>query len=153
MKLKTLLTVYSAAAMIICLNFLLVPGFWITLYGASVDSQAAFLYRLIAALFGGLAVMAWLGRSAEPSPSRDAMVRGLLAVNGLAALVAVLGAATGVYNRFAWGPVGMFAVFAVGFALATPTGVLARASSRELSWVSSEPESSRGLQKKLWWMR
>ena len=92
MKLKTLLTVYSGAAMIICLNFLLVPGFWITLYGASADPQAAFLYRLIAALFGGLAVMAWFGRDAEPSLSRVAMLRGLVVVNGLAATVAVLGA-------------------------------------------------------------
>jgi hypothetical protein len=123
MKLRTLFTIYSAAAMIICLNFLLVPGFWITLYGASVDSQASFLFRLIAAVFGGLAVMAWVGRAAERSPSRDAMVWGLIVVNGLATLVAVFGALTGVYNRFAWGPVGMFGLFTLGFVVVTTAGV------------------------------
>ena len=119
MKLKTLFTVYSAAAMIICLNFLVVPGFWITLYGASVDSQASFLFRLIAAVFGGLSVMTWVGRAAERSHSRDAMVSGLIVVNGLATLVAVFGALTGVYNRFAWGAVGMFGVFTLSFVLVT----------------------------------
>ena len=153
MKLKTLLTVYSGAAMIICLNFLLVPGFWITLYGASADPQAAFLYRLIAALFGGLAVMAWFGRDAEPSLSRVAMLRGLVVVNGLAATVAVLGAVSGVYNRLAWGPVGMFLMFTIGFVLAAPSGESGRDSApREL--VSSEAlEAPGGSRRKLWWMR
>jgi hypothetical protein len=125
MKPKTLFTIYSATAMIICLNFLVVPGFWITLYGAGVNPQASFLYRLIAALFGGLAVMAWIGRVAEPSRSRDAMVSGLIVANGLATLVAVLGALSGVYNQFAWGPVGMFGLFTLGFVLVTTARVSA----------------------------
>ena len=127
---KTLFTAYSVAAIAICLNFLVVPGFWITLYGATADSQASFLFRLIAALFGGLAVMAWCGRTAEPSSSRDAIVYGLIVVNGLATLVAVLGAVTGVYNRFAWGPVGMFGVFTVGFLFARTTPVSAVPASQ-----------------------
>ncbi len=133
MKLNTLFTIYSTAAMIICLNFLLVPGFWITLYGAGADSQAIFLFRLIAAPFGGLAVMAWIGRAAAPSASRDAMVYGLIVVNALAALVAVLGALSGVYNRFAWGPVGMFGMFTLGFVFAMVTGLSASATSEPAS--------------------
>jgi len=128
MKLKTLLAVYSAAALVICLNFLIVPGFWITLYGATADVQAAFLYRLIGALFGGQAVMAWMGRSAESSTARDAMVQGLIVMNVLLTLVAVLGALTGVYNRLAWGPVGMFGLFTLGFAVVAPGRMRARES-------------------------
>lgn len=123
MNLKILLSVYAVAAMIICVNFLGVPGFWITLYGASVDSQALLLFRLIAALFGGIGVMAWVGRNADASPSRDAMVWGLTVVNGLATFVAVLGAVSGVYNQFGWGPVGMFALFTLGFILRAPKRV------------------------------
>jgi hypothetical protein len=115
MKLKTLLSVYAVTAMVICLGFLVVPEFWITLYGATVDPQASLLLRLIGALFGGLAVMAWVGRAAEPSPSRNAMVGGLIVLNGLATLVAVFGALTHVYNQLAWGPVGMFGLFTLGF--------------------------------------
>jgi len=128
MNLRTLLAVYSAAALVICLDFLIVPGFWITLYGAAADPQAAFLYRLIGAVFGGLAVMAWLGRAAESSAARDAMIRGLVVLNGLMSLVAVLGAITGVYNRFAWGPVVMFGLFTLGFVLVAPSRSKARKS-------------------------
>jgi len=57
------------------------------------------------------------------------MVRGRIVLNGLAALVALLGAVTGVYNRFAWGPVGMFAMFALGFIFVTPARVSDRHSN------------------------
>lgn len=117
MTLKALLAIYSVVAAVFCLGLLLVPAFWITLYGATADSQSTVLLRLVGALFGGLAVMAWLGRNAEPSRSRDAMVLGLTVSNGLAALVAVVGALSGVYNQFAWGPVATFALCAIGFFL------------------------------------
>jgi hypothetical protein len=53
------------------------------------------------------------------------MVSGLIVVNGLAALVAVIGALDGVYNLFAWGPVGMFGLFALGFAFVSAPQVSA----------------------------
>jgi hypothetical protein len=115
MRLRTLLATFAAASAVICLEFLIQPGFWITLYGGTADPQAIFLYRLIAALFGGLAVMAWLGRSYSASPSREAMVRGLMVTNALLAVIAVTGALSGVYNFFAWGPVAMFGFFAYAF--------------------------------------
>jgi hypothetical protein len=129
MKLKTLLEIYAATAAVICLNFLAIPGFWIHLYGAQADTQAVFLYRLIATLFGGLAVMAWSGRAAEAPATRETMVRGLVVTNGLAALVAVLGAASGVYNQFAWGPAAMFAGFTLALLGATPTSPPSRTPS------------------------
>ena len=116
MKLNTLLSIYAVVALGFCVGLLLVPAFWITLYGAKVDGQATVLLRLTGALFGGIGVMAWTGRDAEPSISRHAMVRGLGVANALAALVAVVGALSGVYNQFAWGPVATFSVFAIGFA-------------------------------------
>ena len=116
MQPKSILTAFSVAALIICVNFIAVPEFWIRLYGATADSQSAFLYRLIGALFGGLAVMAWRGRSAGSSTARHAMFLGLIVLNALLTLVAVLGALTHVYNQFAWGPVAMFGAFAIGFA-------------------------------------
>ncbi len=117
MTIKTLFSLYALVALIFCLGLFLFPAFWITLYGATPDAQAAVLLRLVGALFGGLAVMAWAGRKAEPSRSRDAMVLGLTVLNGLAALASVWGALSGVYNYFAWGPVATFALCAVGFFL------------------------------------
>ena len=116
MKLNSLLAIYALVAVGFCVGLLLVPAFWITLYGAKADPQATVLLRLTGALFGGIGVMAWAGRNAEPSSSRNAMVLGLGVANALAAFVAVAGALSGVYNQFAWGPVATFSVFAIGFA-------------------------------------
>jgi hypothetical protein len=128
MTMKTLMSIYAVTAMGFCLGLLALPAFWITLYGANADAQAVVLLRLTGALFGGLGVMAWRGRSAEPSKSRDALVLGLMISNGLAAVVAVLAARSGVYNQFAWGPVGTFALFAIAFLWAGRGGVTASAS-------------------------
>ena len=128
MKLNTLFSVYGVVAVVFCAGLLLLPAFWITLYGATADSQATLLLRLVGALFGGLAVMAWVGRNAEPSTSRDATVLGLTVSNGLAAIVAVVGAVSGVYNQFAWGPVATFALFAIGFLLVGRAGMSASTS-------------------------
>ena len=92
MKLKALFSIYGAVAVLFCLGLLLLPAFWITLYGAQADLQATVLLRLVGALFGGLAVMVFVARNAEPSRPRNAIVLGLTVSNGLAALVAVLGA-------------------------------------------------------------
>ena len=115
MRLNVLLALYAAVAAVFCVGLLLVPAFWIVLYGATADTQAVLLLRLVGALYGGLAVMAWVGRNAEPSKARAAMVLGLGVLNSLAAAVAVLVALSGVYNQFAWGPVTTFTLFAIGF--------------------------------------
>ena len=112
MRLRTVLSVFAVSSGIVCVEFLFQPGFWITLYGASADPQARFLYRLIGVLFAGLGVMAWSGRTSEPSPARRALIRGLVAANGLVGIVAVAGAVTGVYNQLAWGPAIVFPLFA-----------------------------------------
>lgn len=78
---------------------------------------------MVGAVFGGIAVIAWAGRSAEPSKSRDAMVLGFTVLNGLAALASVWGALSGVYNSFAWGPVATFALCAAGFFLVGRAGM------------------------------
>jgi hypothetical protein len=122
MKLSTLLSIYAVVAVVFCTGLLLLPAFWITLYGARADAQATVLLRLVGALFGGPAVMAWVGRNAEPSKSRDAMVLGLIVLNGLAAIVALSGALSGVYNQFAWGPVATFALCATSFLLVGRAG-------------------------------
>jgi hypothetical protein len=117
MTLKTLFSLYAFVALFFCLGLFLFPAFWIALYGAIPDAQATVLLRLVGALLGGLAVMAWTGRNAEPSKSRNAMVLGLTVLNGLAALASAWGALSGVYNYFAWGPVATFALCAAGFFL------------------------------------
>lgn len=115
MKINVLLSINSIIALIYCVGLLLVPTFWIGLYGANPDMQATLLLRLVGALFGGIAVMCWFGRNAEPSKSREAMVLGLTVLNGFAGIVSVFAVFSGVYNQFAWGPVIVFGLLTFGF--------------------------------------
>ena len=129
MKLTTLFSIYAVVAFVFCVGLLGAPGFWITLYGAQPDPQAVVLVRLVGAVFGGFAVMSWLGRNADPSLSRDAMVLGITVTNVLAALVSIATALSGVYNQLAWGPVGVFALLGIGFAIATRSAASAPRAS------------------------
>ncbi len=47
MKLKSLLSIYATVALMFCVGLLLLPSFWITLYGAEANAQAALLLRLL----------------------------------------------------------------------------------------------------------
>ena len=115
MKAKPLLVAYAITALVICVNFLAVPQFWIRLYGAEADPQAVFLYRLLGALFGGMAMVAWGNRSICDRPT----LRGLVVANAMLSAVALIGALTHVYNAFAWGPTVMFAFFAASFSMSS----------------------------------
>lgn len=122
MKLSSLLSIYAVVAAISCVLYLAFPSFAMALYGQGVaaDPQAIMNLRMVGALFGGISVMTWLSRSAEPSASRDALVHGLTTLNGLAAAVAAWSAVSGVYNQYAWGPFVTCAAFAIGFLVVGP---------------------------------
>jgi len=111
---KLLLSIYSVTAFLFCVGLMLLPGFWINLYGAHVDPQAVVLMRLAGSLFGGIGLISWLARNAERE-TRRAIVLGLIVSNSLAAAAALSGAISGVYNQFAWGPVMTFGFFAIAF--------------------------------------
>lgn len=129
MKLATLFGIYAVIALVFCVGLLAAPGFWITLYGASAEPQAVVLLRLVGAVFGGVAVMCWVGRASGPSPARRALVLGLAVTNVLAALVSTGAALSGVYNQLAWGPVVVFTLAGLSFVLiGRPTGSAARAN-------------------------
>jgi peptidoglycan/LPS O-acetylase OafA/YrhL len=122
MKLNILFSIYAVVAAISCVLYLGFPAFSMSLYsdGVSADPQAIMLFRLVGALFGGIAVMVWLSRNAEPSESRDALVRGLAVLNGLAAIVTFWATVSGVYNQFSWGPFVTCVLFAIGFHVLGP---------------------------------
>lgn len=115
MKLNALLSTFAAVAATTCIFFVLFPAFSLNRFGAVADARTIVPLQLAGALFGGLAVMAWMARNAEPSPSRDAMVLGLGTLNSLATVVTVGGARSGAFNQVAWAPVITFALFATAF--------------------------------------
>ncbi len=50
------------------------------------------------------------------------MFLGFIILNGLAAIVSVLGALSGAYNQLAWGPVATYNLFTLAFVLVGRTG-------------------------------
>ncbi len=118
-----LLIVFSVVAAVTSVAMLFAPRFYFFVYGASADAQATLLLRYVGALFGGLAVMAWMGRIAEATQSR-AMVFGLAVLSGLGAVVTASMALTGHYNVVVWISVAIQAAFFAGFVLVARAGIL-----------------------------
>lgn len=117
MKINTVMSVYAIISAIFGVLLLLAPAMLISLYGPSLDAQAEILYRFIGGTSLGLAVMTWMGRDADASKSRDSMLLGLTVLNALSAIVAAMGALSGVYNTLAFAQAGLFAIFTIGFFL------------------------------------
>lgn len=124
MKLNTLLSIYAVVAAISCVLYLFFPAVALAIYSSDAagvhDPRAALLFQMVGALLGGLAVMAWLGRNAVPSECRNAMVNGLAAANGLAAVVTLVAATSGGFNQYTWGPFVTCVLFAIGFVVLGP---------------------------------
>ena len=122
MKLNHLLSIYAVVAAISCVLYLVFPAFSFAVYsdGANATPQAILLFRLVGAMMGGFAVMAWLGRNAEPSQSRNSMVHGLMVANALGAVVTLMAVLSAAYNPYVWGPFVTCALFAIGFFVLGP---------------------------------
>jgi hypothetical protein len=129
MKLSTLFLIYAVSSAVTCLGMILLPEFWVVFWGAKVDTLSAEPVRMIGTFAGGNAVAAWLGRNAEPSPSRTAMAWGFTVANGLAVGVTAWGSLSGVNGKMGFFAAAYCALFVVGFAvvgLAKRNGRLAK---------------------------
>jgi hypothetical protein len=115
MKTNLLLLIYAVFAAVTSVLMLFAPEFYIFIYGAASDTQAQLMTRYIGALFGGLALMAWMARDTQTSATRNAITFGLAAASGLGAIVCVFFALSGLYNVIVWGSVGIHVAFCVAF--------------------------------------
>jgi hypothetical protein len=121
-KVRSVSTINATIAAILGVNLLLVPTLWIKFNGATADPQGRLLFQLIVFLFAGLAMITRTGRTSQTPGFGRGLRQALIAANGLAGAVAVLGAADWMYNQFAWGPVVMLSMLALGFVFVRPGG-------------------------------
>lgn len=90
----------------------LVPLF----YSAEPGEVAAWATRFAGAAWLGLAALTWFARNQENSAARRGIVLALVAFYGLSAIVALMGALSGVGPAALWWPdVGVYLLFALGF--------------------------------------
>ncbi len=115
MKFKTLMAIKA----VVCLGFgpllLFVPGPLLTLLGSSYGAGAALTAREYGASLIGNLFLTWLGRNAEDSIARRAIVWDLFVYDAVALVATLAIQLSGGLNVLGWGIVAIYLFFALGF--------------------------------------
>lgn len=115
MKFKTLMIIKA----VVCLGFgpvlLLFPGQLMDILGSSLGAGSSLTAREYgAALFGNL-LLTWLGRNAEDSVARSAIIWNLFIYDAIALVATLIILLSGGLNVLGWGIVAVYLFFTVGF--------------------------------------
>lgn len=115
MKFKTMMIIKA----IICLGFgpllLFVPAELLNILGSSVGPGTTLTAREYgAALFGNL-FLTWLGRNAEDSAARRAIIWDLFIYDAIALVATLIIQLSGGLNTLGWGIVAVYLFFTLGF--------------------------------------
>ncbi len=119
MNLKMLLTVYAVYMVAVGVQNLVVPSAVSSLSGmAPPGSFETLLLRSWGVMVLGVGVMCGTARTAEASKARDALILGLIVINGLSAVVAALPIIDGSENLLIWADTAIWTLFTVLFIVA-----------------------------------
>jgi hypothetical protein len=120
MKFKTVMIIKA----IVCLAFgpllLFVPGWLITLLGASFGSGSALTAREYGASLIGNLLLTWIARNAGESVARRAIIWDLFIYDAIALVVTVVILLSGGLNYLGWGIVAVYLFFTIFFGLLLP---------------------------------
>lgn len=115
MKFKTVMIIKA----IVCLGFgpllLLVPGWLLTTLGTSYGPGAALTAREYGAALIGNLLLTWLGRNAEVSVARSAIIWNLFIYDAIALVATLIIQLSGGLNILGWGIVAVYLFFTLGF--------------------------------------
>lgn len=117
-----LLTVAAVIGLVFGLGLLVAPAPLLRLYGLSTDTTGLLLARLFGVEFIGYNIVAWVTRSADPSPTESApraLVRAHLVSETLGALVSTWAAVRGLGNPLFWTVPALYGMLAAAFLWAT----------------------------------
>lgn len=115
MKLSLWFQIKAVISIVAGLALLLIPGAFMSLFGATFDAPGTIMARLVGALLTGIAVLCWLAASAPPSEGRQAAVTGLFIADALGFLVVLMGQLGGMMNGLGWVLVVLWLLLALGF--------------------------------------
>jgi hypothetical protein len=116
MKLKTLFVINAIVVILNGIGSVVVPDFFMSLYGATLDAIGRSMMQFGGAWLIGLGLLAWLVRDAEESETRRSIVTGFMLTYLVGLVVSVIGALSGAMNYMAWSPVGINVVLSLGYA-------------------------------------
>src|SRR5438445_9795411 len=100
MKLNPLLSIYAVITTFFGIALVIMTEGLVNLYGPVpvLNAPGIHGFRVVGALFIGLAVLAWSARGAEAGKARDSIVLALTVINVLTGALAVYAGATGTFN-------------------------------------------------------
>lgn len=116
MKFKTLMIVKAIICLSLGIPILFFPEFLYGLFGIQLSgiAQTYPAREYGASLFGNL-LLAWIGRNAENSVGRRAIVTALFVYDAIGFVITLLLALSGKANPLIWGPVLIYLAIALGF--------------------------------------
>lgn len=115
MTTKTFLTIHSAIYAMFALALFFVPSLLWPIYGLELnDRYALFLSQHNSIFLGGIAIIGFLFRNAEPgSEIGTKILAGLLLTNLLGVAVTLYASVTGIFTGFGWSDPIFFAFLSV----------------------------------------
>lgn len=116
MSLKTFLTIVFVAVLGLGLGQVFATSLTHTIWGAQPDALAVFMSQRWGVTMLGQAVVYWLIRDAEPSPTRRAILIAGFVTSLFTAVTSLLGVLSGVINAGGWFAFVLEMLIAAGFA-------------------------------------
>ena len=115
MKFKTLMIIKA----LVCLGFgpllLFVPGPLLDFLGTTLDPGSSLTAREYGAALIGTLLLTWIGRDAEDSVARRAIIWNLFVYDAIALIATLIIQLSGGLNLFGWGIVVVYLFFTIGF--------------------------------------
>jgi hypothetical protein len=115
MKLRTFLMIVAVVALLYALGLLLLPAFMATTYGFGTSASEILLARFFGGAMLALGLITWLSKDLTGASVKP-LILGSLIADLVGAIVALMGTLNGVMSAVGWSSVGLYVVFALGFA-------------------------------------
>lgn len=117
MKLSVLMTLNAIVAAVFGIAFVVVPSQTMGLYGIEATAALMYVGQLLGSAYLTFAILTWVGRKADDSDARRAIVLSLFLGFTIAFVVALIGQMNTVVNSLGWLTVVLYLLFAVGYAV------------------------------------
>ncbi len=115
MKFKTLMIIKAVVCIGLGIPILIVPKFFYSLFGVSLDSAGVIpAWEYGASLMGNF-FLTWFARKSEESIARRALIVGMTVYNTIGFVVMLIAVINGSANLLGWSAVALYLFFALGF--------------------------------------
>ena len=115
MKLKTLIVIMALLSLVWGAGFILVPAFFWSLYGLTLDAGGLYMSRQLGVVFFMLGIILWLARKETSPVALRSMTIGLFCGNALGFVVALMGQFSAQISMLGWVGIVSYFLLAAGF--------------------------------------